>query len=384
MEVYTQKFIIRTDQIRADGTASISLQVFINGKRAVIGMDMAVHPDCWDAQSQQVRAKRKGVDAKMLNIRLTNTRIKVDTIYNEARLSDRVLTIPRFKDLLSSSDKGNSIVEYWRKWLVQQRGILSPGTLSVYRSTLAAVIAYDADATIGDLNDDWVRGFDRHLRGRGLAVSTATKRHRHTKHILRCMRREWKFDDPYEYFKLRHISGERVFLINTEVITLEKLYASGELAPSQQAVLQAFLFMTHCGLRHGDTRHVTRDMVQDGMLRFAPAKTRHIGKRVTMPVTDKAMTYAHPSGRLVPWRCNQVFNRHMGEIARLAGIRKNITAHVARHTFATGYLAAGGSVEVLQRILGHSNIATTMVYVHITDQRLVAEKASVMDHMYKP
>ena len=49
----------------------------------------------------------------------------------------------------------------------------------------------------------------------------------------------------------------------------------------------------------------------------------------------------------------------------LLKIHKNVTFHVARHTFATSFLRAGGKVEKLQRLLGHTDIKQTMIYAHI-------------------
>lgn len=53
-----------------------------------------------------------------------------------------------------------------------------------------------------------------------------------------------------------------------------------------------------------------------------------------------------------------------------AGIQKHITTHCLRHTFATLYLARGGKIEDLQQIMGHSNIKTTLLYIHFTNSHL--------------
>lgn len=66
----------------------------------------------------------------------------------------------------------------------------------------------------------------------------------------------------------------------------------------------------------------------------------------------------------------QQINKQLKELAHLAGITKGISSHVGRHTYATQFLEAGGKVEVLQRILGHSRIQETMIYSHITDDRI--------------
>jgi site-specific recombinase XerD len=60
-------------------------------------------------------------------------------------------------------------------------------------------------------------------------------------------------------------------------------------------------------------------------------------------------------------------NRELKAIADLLGIKKNIYFHSSRHTFATNFLISGGDVVNLQRLLGHSKIDETMIYVHIVE-----------------
>jgi site-specific recombinase XerD len=62
-------------------------------------------------------------------------------------------------------------------------------------------------------------------------------------------------------------------------------------------------------------------------------------------------------------------NKHLKDIARAVGIRKKLTFHISRHTFATRFLESGGAIEVLQQLLGHTDIATTMIYVTVSSRR---------------
>lgn len=60
----------------------------------------------------------------------------------------------------------------------------------------------------------------------------------------------------------------------------------------------------------------------------------------------------------------------MKEIAQICGINKNITFHVARHTFATLCLTEGVPIESVSKMLGHTDIRTTQIYARIIDQKL--------------
>ena len=77
------------------------------------------------------------------------------------------------------------------------------------------------------------------------------------------------------------------------------------------------------------------------------------------------------SGKLLPILTNQKMNAYLKEIADLCQIDKELTYHIARHTFATTItLSNGVSIESVSKMLGHKNIKTTQHYAKILDKKV--------------
>jgi len=87
------------------------------------------------------------------------------------------------------------------------------------------------------------------------------------------------------------------------------------------------------------------------------------------------------SGKLLPVLSNQKMNAYLKEIADLCEISKELTFHIARHTFATTVtLSNGVPIESVSKMLGHKSIKTTQHYAKILDKK-VSEDMEVLKSM---
>ena len=80
-------------------------------------------------------------------------------------------------------------------------------------------------------------------------------------------------------------------------------------------------------------------------------------------------------GHVFPIFSNQKVNQYLKEIAASCGIKKELTFHMARHTFATLTLSKGVPVETVSRMLGHTSIRTTQIYARITNKKIEQDMA---------
>lgn len=89
-----------------------------------------------------------------------------------------------------------------------------------------------------------------------------------------------------------------------------------------------------------------------------------------------------PDGKILPIISNQKLNAYLKEIADVCGVKKNLTFHLARHTFATTvYLCNGGTIEALSKILGHKHISTTQIYAEVTNKMVSSDFRSISGNL---
>ena len=90
-----------------------------------------------------------------------------------------------------------------------------------------------------------------------------------------------------------------------------------------------------------------------------------------------------PNQMVLPVPSNQKMNAYLKEIGDLCGIEKELTFHLARHTFATLALSKGVSIESVSKMLGHTNIKTTQIYAKITDAKIGNDMAMFAEKLEK-
>ena len=124
------------------------------------------------------------------------------------------------------------------------------------------------------------------------------------------------------------------------------------------------------GLAYIDVAGLTQDNIRksfDGNL-WIMTKRQKTNTDVNVPLLDipkmilKKYKGKLPNGKILPVISNQKLNAYLKEIADVCGIKKNLTFHLARHTFATTTtLSKGVPIETVSKMLGHTNIETTQI-----------------------
>ena len=224
-----------------------------------------------------------------------------------------------------------------------------------------------------------MEGFKAYLRGLGHEHNTVWSRLKDIRTYMNIARKEKiKFEYPFGgAFKMPKVENRIEFLYEDEFKAIKDFYLSDKSNELEKAVLRAFLFSCYTSLRISDIKAIRGKNIKNGNIDFEPIKgafseTKKI-KRLIIPLHQFCLDLIGETKKenliFAELPAEQKINKRLKTIARKLSISKDITFHYSRHTFATRFLASGGSVEVLQEIMGHEKIETTMIYVHIEPTR---------------
>jgi integrase/recombinase XerD len=387
MHKYSCKVYIR-DDARADGTSLLGLQCFINKHRVRLSLDISVRADNFNKDKECVFYNSKSPlrkdDVNDLNILINKAKAKASDIFVFHRLTDNPLSVEEFKKKYLESGKRHDFLNFFEKEIECQRSFQTPQTINIYRGTLKKLQAFKTEVELRDLTYEFVSEFERFLiKEYKLGINSIWKEHKNIRKFIRLAQKKgFILTNPYESYKLKQVPGQKEHLTKKEVEELIKVYEKKELSPELHSVLKYFLFSCFTSLRISDIKTIEQDQIIENTLVFMPVKTQRIKKLVRIPLTDMAKKFlSRHDGLIFRTISEQKTNKALKKIMEQCDINKNITFHCARHTFAVLFLASGGKVETLQKIMGHSEIVTTMVYVHIADE-YVREQISLMDDAF--
>ena len=183
-----------------------------------------------------------------------------------------------------------------------------------------------------------------------------------------------KFENPYQDFKNRDAPGQWKALHTAGPEKLEVYYRLCAPRTIYRRVLARLLFSCCSSLRLGDLKQVGNAALESQELTFRAQQTYAKTPRETMlPLTRKALRYLQDAQEeeSLPGFFNytaQYSNRVLTAIGQMLDIESRLHHHGGRETFATEFIRRGGKVEVLQKLVDHAKITTTMKYVHVDDE----------------
>ena len=231
---------------------------------------------------------------------------------------------------------------------------------------------------LSEVDDDFIKGFKNYLdtgdlTKSGIQLSNNSKLSYLMK-LRACIREAFNNklidDNPFN-----RIKGFKVEDVKREYLTIEEIQSLANTDCRYPILKKAFLFSCMTGLRWSDINKMKWSEIKssNGEYKyvFNQQKTNQLEY---LPISNQAMELLGRPGNsddrvFKGLRYNSYFNTELQRWVLKAGITKTITFHCARHSFATLQMTVGTDITVIQKLLGHKNISTTLIYSKVIDQK---------------
>ncbi len=375
-----------------NGKAPIYARITVDGRRVDLSIKRSIEESSWNSSRGMAKGSREEI--RSLNRYLEQVRAKLVEHYQSMVLQGKLATADAIKNQFLGIDKREhtlcKLVEYHN---TKMKDTLAWGTMKNYFTTQKYLERFlkmkcgTTDVFLTQINYKFITDFEFFLREwkpvdhhKPLGNNGIMKHmERFRKMINLAIRMEWMNNDPFAKYQPKFDKVERGYLSDEQLQTIEQKEFN---ITRLQQVKDLFVFSCYTGLSYIDVVNLTPDNITkgiDGGLWISTSRQK-TSNAVRVPLLQQALDIIykyqdHPKvlneGTLLPSMSNQKLNSYLKEVADLCGIEKNLTFHLARHTFATTVtLSNGVPIESVSKMLGHSRISTTQIYAKVVETKL--------------
>ena len=382
-------FYLKKNAQKKDGTAPIISRITVNGKIAQFSTKRFINPDDWSVELG--KAKGRNDEAKEINAVLEEIKASIHKAYNELTRKEIVVTAEKVRNtFLGIGLEQYLLIELFEECnntLKKQVGIAKSKSTyqkaEVCKRHLSAYLKVEyklSDIDLREINHSFIVGFESYLNSQCKCNNNTTAKFiQKFKSIIITAQRNGQLNiDPFANYKISLKKVDRGYLNNDELKDIiQKDFKNERL----ERIRDIFVFSCYTGLAYIDIKNLKQEHIRKGSdnKMWIMTKRQKTDVRTVVPILNIAQIILDkykglPDGILLPLSSNQKTNAYLKEIADLCGINKNLTFHLARHTFATTItLSNGVPIETVSKMLGHTNIKTTQIYARITNEKISAD-----------
>lgn len=383
--IFKVSYYVRSNYENKQGKSPLMIRIYLNREMLTVGSSgLNVDKKLWCNATSRMKGRTQ--EALCINAQLDEISTSFQEIFKRYEKDDD-LTLEKIKSIYLGKDKiKTTFLEYYDGFLEElQAQVGTVKTKATYYKYLGTKRHFEnflrykyrrKDLMPKELTHLVISDFEIYLRTvANLKVNSSTKTLKFFKTVVKhAQRTGFIIHDPFmnHHFQTEYV--DRGFLTDEEIkCIMEKEFATARL----EAVRDIFIFSCFCGLAYIDVANLTQDNI-----------VTLNGKRWIMTTRQKTKVPSNillldipvmiiekyrgrtKDGKLLPILSNQKMNSYLKEIGDVCGIKKNLTYHLARHTFATMILSKGVPIESVSKMLGHTNIRTTQVYARITNKKI--------------
>ena len=375
------------------------LRIYLNNERLSLGSTgISVKSSQWDKEKERIKGRT--TEALNTNLQLDNIASGLQSIFRRIEMSD-VVSLERIKsEFLGKKEEIDTLMQLFEKHnddVAKQVGVsVGKATLQKYNvckrhfSEFLEKQYKRSDLKLTELTYVVIREFDLYLRTEvGQNPNTATKTMKTFKTItLLGQKMGVLLHDPFMNHRFHIEPVNRGFLTDEEILCIAHKQIN---IPRLELIRDIFIFSCFTGLAYIDVSNLTPDHIVtlgDKQWIMTQRQKTSVETNVLLLDIPKAIIAkyggkTYRNGKLFPMLTNQKTNSYLKEIADICGIKKKLTFHLARHTFATMSLSKGVPMESVSKMLGHTNIRTTQIYARITNKKIEHDMEELADKLDK-
>jgi site-specific recombinase XerD len=392
-------FYLKKSKINANGLVPIYLRITITGARSDISSKHFIDPSKWNNHRQKVTGSSEEV--RSLNLNLKELEISAYTAYGEMTDKKLSITSSSLKSFMlgegiKPDEPEKTILGVFKIHNLEMKSLIgngfAPGTMQRYETSYSHTADFikwkyqTDDRPLNNIDHEFVTSYDYYLRSvRNCANNSTVKYIKNFKKIvLICLANGWLEKNPFLLYKVKLNKVVREFLNMDEI---QRIADHDFKFNRLSQVRDIFLFCCFTGLAYADVMKLkkTEIVTDDKSEKWISTYREKTKTQVKVPLLKMALNILekykdHPLCadhlHVLPVSSNQKTNNYLKEIASACDIEKELTFHIARHTFATTItLANGVPIESVSKMLGHTDIKTTQHYAKILDLKLSQDMA---------
>ena len=396
--IFRTVFYLRSNYTNKEGLSPVMIRIYLNNQRLSIGSSgVAINPKSWD--NEKNRLKGRSTEILQANLQLDNIQAGLQAIFRRLELSEDLSLELIKSEFLGKKEQLDTILSLFEKHnndIRNQVGISkSVATLQKYENCKRHFSNFikskygRTDLKLSEVTPIVIHDFRIYLlTTKKCMPNTTTKILKFFKTIILFGRKNgFLTHDPFREIRFHLEPVDRDFLTDNEIKTIMQ---KEMVTPRLELVRDMFIFSCFTGLAYIDVANLTEDNIVelDGKqwIMTKRQKTK-IATNIILLDIPKMIIEKYASvrkdGKLLPILSNQKMNAYLKEIADICQINKNLTYHVARHTFATMSISKGVPIETVSKMLGHSKIQTTQIYARITNKKLEADMLALSSKLDK-
>ncbi|MCD8034814.1 MAG: site-specific integrase [Alistipes sp.] len=385
-------FFCKKTKISKKGKAPIYARITTSGQTTEIYTQCQIEPERWNQRLE--RSLYKDEVDQQINSIVASYRANILAAYDQLLKENKTPDCFSIKQRLSNASGSRMFLVEFSKYCDKRQQEVGTRITQVTCNKYHRLLRYMTEYTKqqyrkDDLPLDMVSY--EYIDGLNTFMQTAHQcRNNGAVNLLCCLknfilfaiRNEWIEKNPFQYYKMKiDKTNVKVPLTKEELdILISKEMPNERL----ECIRDVFCFCALTGLAFTDAdnlrkQHITTDDSGTTWIHKPREKTSVISRVPLLPYPLKILQkYEHNSelqlkGKLLPVPSNQKMNSYLKEIGTICNINKNLTTHCARHTFATLAIEYGMPIDIIAKILGHTNTNMTRHYAKISEANISRE-----------